>query len=43
MMKVLLDSLSVLGDNWRLIFVILLIILLGQILIWFTIKKVIGE
>jgi len=42
-MKVLLDSLSVLDDNWRLVFVILLIILSGQMLIWFAIKKILGE
>jgi len=43
MMKVLLDSLSALEDNWRLVFVILLIILSGQMLIWFSIKKILGE
>ena len=42
-MKVLLDSLSFLDDNWRLVFVILLIILSGQMLIWFAIKKILGE
>ena len=42
-MKVLLDSLSALEDNWRLVFVILLIILSGQMLIWFAIKKILGE
>lgn len=42
-MKVLLDSLSVFEDNWRLVSGILLIILLGQMLIWFVIKKVLGE
>ena len=41
-MKVLLDSLSVLDDNWRLVFVILLTILSGQMLIWFAIKKILG-
>src|SRR4026209_93416 len=43
MIKVLLDSLSALEDNWRLVFVILLIILSGQMLIWFAIKKILGE
>ena len=42
-MKVLLDSLSVLVENWYLVFVILLIILLGQILIYLAIKKILGE
>ena len=39
-MKVLLDSLSVLEENWRLIFVILLIVLLGQMLIYLALKKI---
>ena len=42
-MTVLLDSFSVLEDNWRLIFVILLIVLLGQMLIYLAIKKILGE
>src|SRR5215210_5085022 len=41
-MTVLLDSLSVLGEYWRLIFVILWIILSGQMLISLVIKKIFG-
>ena len=42
-MKVLLDSLFVLEENWRLVLVILLIILSGQILISLVIKKIFGD
>lgn len=42
-MEVLLDSLSALEDNWRLVFGILLIVILGQMLVWFALKKIIGE
>jgi hypothetical protein len=43
MMRVLLDSLSVIGDNWRLVLVILLIIFSGQILIHLATKKILGD
>ncbi|MEO7840116.1 MAG: hypothetical protein ABIU06_12265 [Anaerolineales bacterium] len=43
MMKVVLDSLSVLREDWRLVLVILLIILLGQILVSLAIKNIFGE
>src|SRR6185503_4803877 len=42
-MKVLLDGLSVLGDNWCLVSGILLVILSGQMLIYLAIKKIFGE
>ena len=42
-MKVLLDSLSVLLDNWRLVSGILLVVLLGQMLICLALKKILGE
>src|SRR4026207_2085517 len=43
MMRVLRDSLSVIGDNWRLVLVILLIIFSGQILIHLATKKIFGD
>ena len=42
-MRVLLDSLSVLGDYWHLVLVILLIILSGQMLTHLAIKKIFGD
>ena len=42
-MKVLLDSLSVLGEYWHLVIVILLIILSGQMLIHLAIKKIFDQ
>ena len=42
-MKVLLDGLSVLADHWRLLPVILSIMLLGQLLVWAVLKKILGD
>jgi len=42
-MKVLLDGLSVLADHWRLLSVILSIMLLGQLLVWAVLKKILGD
>ena len=42
-MEILLNGFSVVRDHWRLIFGILLIMLMGQILVWSALKTIFGD